>query len=97
MPCQTGFPNPMIATSQIELIRSRQHTEAAELRAKSIRRTAIMKQTVGLLMQLAALSMLPAIVIFQLFYGFRLIVMPISLLAGIFVFSIGTMLRESGT
>ena len=87
----------MIACSQIELIRSRQHTKEAELRAESIRRTAIMKQTVGLLMQLAALSMLPAIVIFQLFYGFRLIVMPISLLAGIFVFSIGTMLRESGT
>jgi hypothetical protein len=55
-----------------------------------------MKQTLGLLMQLAALSMLPAIVIFQLFYGFRLIVMPISLLAGICVFSLGTILRESG-
>lgn len=55
-----------------------------------------MKQTIGILMQLAALSMLPAIVIFQLFYGFRLIVMPISLLAGICVFSLGTMLRESG-
>lgn len=56
-----------------------------------------MKQTVGLLMQLAVLSMLPAIVVFQLFYGFRLIVMPISLLTGICVFSIGTMLRESGS
>ena len=56
-----------------------------------------MKQTVGLLMQLAALSLLPAIVVFQLFYGFRLIVMPISQLTGICVFSIGTMLRESGS
>jgi hypothetical protein len=55
-----------------------------------------MKQTLGLLMQLAALSMLPAIIIFQLFYGFRLIVMPISLLCGICVFSLGTWLRESG-
>ena len=55
-----------------------------------------MKQTIGLLMQLAALSILPAIVIFQLFYGFRLIVIPISLLIGICVFSVGTMLRESG-
>jgi len=53
------------------------------------------KQTLGLFMQLAALSVLPAIVIFQLFYGFRLIVMPISLLCGICVFSIGTVLRES--
>ena len=55
-----------------------------------------MKQTLGMLLQLAALSMLPAIVIFQLFYGFRLIIMPISLLAGICVFSLGTILRESG-
>ena len=55
-----------------------------------------MKQTVGLLMQLGALSMLPAIVIFQLFYGFKLIVMPISLLTGICMFSLGTLLRESG-
>lgn len=54
-----------------------------------------MKQTIGLLMQLAALSVLPAIVVFQLFYGFRLIVMPISLLCGICVFSLGTILRES--
>ncbi len=53
------------------------------------------KQTLGLFMQLAALSVLPAIVIFQLFYGFRLIVMPISLVCGICVFSIGTVLRES--
>ena len=54
-----------------------------------------MKQTIGMLMQFAALSMLPAIVIFQLFFGFRLIVMPISLLCGICVFSLGTILRES--
>jgi hypothetical protein len=55
-----------------------------------------MKQTAGLLMQLVALSMLPAIVVFQLFYGFKLIVMPISLVFGICIFSLGTLLRESG-
>ena len=55
-----------------------------------------MKQTAGLLMQLMALSMLPAIVVFQLFYGFKLIVMPISLLFCICIFSLGTLLRESG-
>jgi len=54
-----------------------------------------MKQTIGMLMQLAALSILPAIVFFQLFYGFQLIVMPIALLCGICVFSLGTVLRES--
>jgi len=53
------------------------------------------KHTLGLFLQLASLSMLPAMIIFQLFYGFRLIVMPISLLCGICVFSIGTVLRES--
>ncbi|RLS41052.1 MAG: hypothetical protein DWH78_03005 [Planctomycetota bacterium] len=56
----------------------------------------VMKQTAGLLMQLVALSMLPSIVVFQLFYGFKLIVMPISLLFGICIFSLGTLLRESG-
>ena len=54
-----------------------------------------MKQSIGMLLQLAALGALPAMIIFQLFYGFRLIVMPISLLCGILVFSIGTMLREA--
>jgi hypothetical protein len=46
-------------------------------------------------LQLITLGILPAIVVFQLYYGFRLIVMPASLLAGIILFSIGTALRES--
>ena len=54
-----------------------------------------MKQTIGMLLQLLALGMLPSVVLFQLFYGFKLIVMPISLLTGILVFSLGTMLREA--
>jgi hypothetical protein len=54
-----------------------------------------LKQYVGMLLQLFTLSILPLIIVFQLFYGFRLIVMPISLLIGITLFSIGTMLRES--
>ena len=48
-----------------------------------------------MLLQLFTLSILPLIVAFQLFYGFKLIMMPISLLVGITLFSIGTMLRES--
>lgn len=60
------------------------------------KKSPVMKQTVGMLMQLGALSILPAIIFFQLVYSFKLIVMPISLLLGICVFSIGTMLRESG-
>ena len=54
-----------------------------------------MKHTLGMLLQLLALGTLPSIVIFQLFYGFRLIVMPISLICGIVVFGIGTLLREA--
>lgn len=54
-----------------------------------------LKHYVGMLLQLITLSILPLIIVFQLFYGFKLIVMPISLLVGITLFSIGTMLRES--
>ena len=53
------------------------------------------KHLLGMFLQLATLSVLPLIVVFQLIYGFRLIVMPISLLIGITLFSIGTALRES--
>ncbi len=54
-----------------------------------------LKNYLGMLLQLFTLSILPLIIVFQLFYGFKLIVMPISLLIGITLFSIGTMLRES--
>ena len=53
------------------------------------------KHLLGMLLQLLTLSVLPLIIVFQLFYGFRLIVMPISLLVGITLFSLGTALRES--
>ncbi len=53
------------------------------------------KHLIGMILQLLTLSVLPLIIVFQLFYGFRLIVMPISLLIGITLFSIGTALRES--
>ena len=86
----------MIAPEAIELPGHSQQTGTEYSRSDSAGGINTMKQTIGILMQLAALSMLPAIVIFQLFYGFRLIVMPISLLTGICVFSFGTMLRESG-
>ena len=46
-------------------------------------------------LQLVTLGALPSLVLFQLIYGFRLIVMPASLLIGVICFSIGTALRES--
>jgi len=53
-----------------------------------------MKQQLGFLMQLFVLAMLPVLIVFQLQFGFRLIVMPVSLVAGIVLFSIGARLRE---
>lgn len=54
-----------------------------------------MKHRLGILLQGVALTGLPSIVVFQLFFGFPLIIMPILLLTGICIFSVGTMLRES--
>lgn len=54
-----------------------------------------MRQQIGLLCQLAVLSLLPALIVWQLEFGFRLIIMPASLAVGIVVFWIGYRLRES--
>ena len=53
------------------------------------------KHLLGMFLQLVTLGALPSLVLFQLIYGFRLIVMPASLLIGVICFSIGTALRES--
>jgi hypothetical protein len=54
-----------------------------------------MRQTVGWLMQLAALTFLPLVILFQLNFRLPLLVMPISTLIGIVVFVIGMKLRGS--
>ena len=54
-----------------------------------------MKQQIGFLLQLGVLGCLPVLILFQLYYGFRLIVMPSCLLVGIVLLTIGTKLRES--
>lgn len=54
-----------------------------------------MKQQLGFLLQLGVLGFLPALVVYQLYFGIPLIVMPAMLLAGIVVFTIGMKLRES--
>lgn len=53
------------------------------------------KQQLGFLLQLGVLGFLPALVVYQLYFGIPLIVMPAMLLAGIVVFIIGMKLRES--
>ena len=53
-----------------------------------------MHQTIGLLIQIAVLALMPLIIVYQLNFGFRLIVMPICTVLGVVVFWIGTRLRE---
>lgn len=55
-----------------------------------------MKQQIGMLLQLSVLGFLPALILYQLYFGIPLIVMPALLLVGVILFAIGTQLRESG-
>ncbi|MEO2032822.1 MAG: hypothetical protein ABGZ35_12120 [Planctomycetaceae bacterium] len=54
-----------------------------------------MLHRLGIALQFAVMVALPLLVIGQLNFDFNMIVMPIALLAGVIVFSIGTKLRES--
>lgn len=54
-----------------------------------------MKHHIGVLMQVLVLALLPVVVVWQLVFGIPLIVMPVCLLIGITLFTIGTRLRES--
>jgi hypothetical protein len=53
------------------------------------------KHQLGMLLQLVVLSVLPALILYQLYFGLELIVMPICLLAGVVLFAAGTHLREN--
>ncbi len=57
--------------------------------------SSFMRQTIGMLLQIAVLAFLPLIILYQLNFGFRLIVMPVCTTIGIALFWIGTRLRES--
>lgn len=65
---------------------------AVSLRLENDRLT--MRRNIGFLMQLAVLSLLPMLILWQLAYGFPLIMMPALTLTGIAVFSTGQWLRE---
>ncbi|MGE3314924.1 MAG: hypothetical protein AB7O26_07380 [Planctomycetaceae bacterium] len=54
-----------------------------------------MRHQVGFLLQLAVLSLLPMLILWQLTYGFELIWMPALTVGGIVLFWIGYRLRES--
>ena len=54
----------------------------------------IMRQHIGFLLQFAVLVFLPMLILWQLEFGFRLVLMPALTLVGIVVFWIGYKLRE---
>lgn len=54
-----------------------------------------MKHHIGILLQLIVLSVLPILILWQLYFHIPLLVMPISLLIGVVLFTLGTKLRES--
>jgi hypothetical protein len=53
-----------------------------------------MRQQIGILLQFVVLVFLPMLILWQLEFGFRLILMPALTLFGIVVFWIGYKLRE---
>jgi hypothetical protein len=53
-----------------------------------------MRQHIGFLLQFAVLVFLPMLILWQLEFGFRLVLMPALTLVGIVVFWIGHKLRE---
>jgi hypothetical protein len=53
-----------------------------------------MRQQIGYLMQLAALGFVPLLILWQLVFSFRLILMPALLLCGFAVFWLGRKLSE---
>ena len=54
-----------------------------------------MRHRLGILLQFVPLVFLPALMMWQLTFGFPLIWMPGLLLVGVVVFAVGTKLRES--
>ncbi|MCA9114567.1 MAG: hypothetical protein KDA79_05735 [Planctomycetaceae bacterium] len=54
-----------------------------------------MRHRIGLLLQFAVLVFLPLMILWQLNFGFPLILMPALLIVGIVLFTVGTRLRES--
>jgi hypothetical protein len=53
-----------------------------------------MRQQIGILLQFVVLVFLPMLILWQLEFGFRLILMPALTLCGVVVFWIGYKLRE---
>ena len=54
-----------------------------------------MKQQIGYYLQLLVMGFLPLLILWQLNFGFRLILMPALTVVAIVVFAIGHTLRES--
>ncbi len=48
----------------------------------------------GIALQIGAMTFLPLLIIYQLNFGFQLVVMPVCTIVGIIAFALGTRLRE---
>jgi hypothetical protein len=88
---------PVYPTGNLGLHPTEGYTESTELIVawRFINRLLRMKRHLGILLQLAVLSILPVLSFWQLRNGFSLIWMPALLSAGVFLFWLGTRLRES--
>ncbi|MES2793632.1 MAG: hypothetical protein V4719_28725 [Planctomycetota bacterium] len=53
-----------------------------------------MRRSLGFLMQLAVLALLPMLIVWQLAFGFPLILMPALTVTGVVLFGTGQWLRE---
>ncbi len=53
-----------------------------------------MRQQIGVLLQVVALTLLPMLILWQLDFGIPLIVMPALTVVGIVIFYVGHRLRE---
>ena len=85
------LPAPFIAGQACRAEHQREGEDQFILHEHLIR----MKHHLGIALQFAALVFLPMLIIWQLEFGFRLIVMPALTLVAVVVFYVGYRLRES--
>ena len=83
-------------TTSIGVIKIPASAVGKEVKVARIDRSEIqnMRQQIGILLQFIVLVFLPMLILWQLEFGFRLILMPALTLCGIIVFWIGYKLRE---
>lgn len=54
-----------------------------------------MRHHLGIFLQVCVLTFLPCLILYQLQFGIKLVLMPVCTVVGIVLFWLGTMLREN--